>query len=189
MSRAYRIRVRESLSRVVTAKDGVSTRLEILEILPAEQMAELLAQELEGRGFERQGSALVRTDDGVTISVEPASGMVTVHIEGAEQVDLEREQEGRSYNETGPALAQVRKELQAAARKDLEKQAEREAAKLQSKLTDQLEGMLGDLRKELDQAVNRVTAEALKRKAAQLGQIKELTEDPENGSLTIVVEV
>jgi hypothetical protein len=189
MSRAYRIRVRESLSRVVTAKDGVSTRLEILEILPAGQMAELLARELEGRGFERQGEVLARTEDGVTVTVEPATGTVTVQVEGAEQVDLECEQEGRSYNETGPALDHVRKELQAAARKGLEKQAEREAAQLQSKLTDQLEGMLADLRKELDQAVNRVTAEALKRKAGQLGQIKELTEDPENGSLTIVVEV
>jgi len=41
------------------------------------------------------------------------------------------------------------------------------------------------LRKELDQVANRVTAEALKRKAAQLGQIKEMTEDPESGSLFV----
>ena len=50
-------------------------------------------------------------------------------------------------------------------------------------------GRLGDLRRELDQDVNRVTAEALKRRAAQIGQIKEMTEDPQSGSLTIVVEV
>ena len=43
--------------------------------------------------------------------------------------------------------------------------------------------------KQLDQATNRATAKALKQKAAQIGQIKELTEDPESGSLTIVVEV
>ena len=45
------------------------------------------------------------------------------------------------------------------------------------------------MRKELNEAVNAVTREALKRKAAQLGQIKEMTEDPEAGSLTIKVEV
>jgi hypothetical protein len=56
-------------------------------------------------------------------------------------------------------------------------------------VTDRLEGQLRDLRQELDQVVNRVTAESLKRKAAQLGQIKEMTEDPQAGSLTIVVEV
>ena len=33
------------------------------------------------------------------------------------------------------------------------------------------------------------TAEALKQKAAQLGQIKEMTEDPQSGSMTIVLEV
>ena len=37
--------------------------------------------------------------------------------------------------------------------------------------------------------MNRVTAEALKIKAAPMGQIKEITEDEEAGSLTIVVEV
>jgi hypothetical protein len=45
------------------------------------------------------------------------------------------------------------------------------------------------LKKELNGAINRVTAEALKQKAAQIGQIKEVTEDPESGSLTIKVEV
>jgi len=43
---------------------------------------------------------------------------------------------------------------------------------MQTKVTDRLEAQLGGLREELDQVVNRVTAEALKRKAAQLGQIK-----------------
>ena len=50
-------------------------------------------------------------------------------------------------------------------------------------------GQIRPLRAELDKAVNRATAEALKQKAAKIGQIKEMTEDPESGSLTIVVEV
>ncbi len=60
---------------------------------------------------------------------------------------------------------------------------------MQTKVTDRLEQQLAGLRQELNQVVNRVTAEALERKAAQLGQIKELTEDPQTGSLTIVLEV
>ena len=48
---------------------------------------------------------------------------------------------------------------------------------------------MDDVRKELGQAINRVTAEALKRKAASIGQIKHMTEDPQSGSLTITVEV
>jgi chromosomal replication initiation ATPase DnaA len=72
---------------------------------------------------------------------------------------------------------------------DLAKQAEHEQTKVQAEATKRLEGHLADLRKELNGAVNRVTAEALKRKAAQIGQIKEVTEDPQSGSLTIKVEV
>jgi len=79
----------------------------------------------------------------------------------------------------------LRQELQ----RDLEKKVGDKTSGLQSKVTDRLEGQLGDLRQDLDKVVNRVTAEALKRKAASLGQIKEITEDPQSGSMTIVVEV
>jgi FtsH ternary system domain X5 len=189
MSRAYRIRVRESLRKLVTARDRVSTQLEVLEILPAEQMAALLGQELERRGFQRDGDVLVRTKDGVTVTVDPQTGTVTVAAEGSQKLNLEVEREGRAFDDAGPGATQTRKVLKEQAQKDLQKQAEREEAKLQSEVTDRLAGQLADLRTELDQAVNRVTAEALKQKAAQMGQIKEMTEDPQTGSLTIVVEV
>ncbi len=83
----------------------------------------------------------------------------------------------------------MEKELREQLVQSLEKQAQRQAADLQTQVTDRLERELRDLRPELDQAANRVTGAALKQKAAQLGQIKEMTEDPQTGSLTIVVEV
>jgi hypothetical protein len=189
MSRAYRIKVRESLKRVVRARDHVSTQLEVLEILPAREMAELLSQELQGRGFQQQGEELVRQRDGVTVRVDPRTGTVTIQAEASEHVHLEGEKEGRAYDDAGPDAKRVKKGLEEGLRKDLEKQAQEHAGKLQSQVTDRLERQLADLRQELDQAVNRVTAEALKRKAAQMGQIKELTEDPQTGSMTIVLEV
>ena len=51
MSRAYRIKVSESLHKIIRAEDRVSTCLEILNVLPQEEMAELLAQELQRRGY------------------------------------------------------------------------------------------------------------------------------------------
>jgi hypothetical protein len=189
MSRSYRISVRESVHRVIRAEDRVSTQLEVLEVLPPEQMAGLLADELARRGFERDGNHLVRKQDGVTVAVDPHSGTVTVVAECAEEAKVEGQKEGRTWDDSGPQSRQVRETLRKELRKDLEKKVQDKASKLQSKVTDQLEGQLSDLRQELDQVVNRVTAEALKRKAAQLGQIKEMTEDPQSGSLTIVVEV
>jgi hypothetical protein len=189
MSRAYRIRVRESLKMVLRAHDKVSTQLEILEILPPEQMAQLLAEELERRGFERRGPALVRQQGGVSVSVNCATGEVAVQAEASEKVRLEGEKEGRAYDDVGPSGKKAREALREELQQQLESEARKREARLQSAVTDKLEGQLTDLRGELDQAVNRVTAEALKTKAAQLGQIKEITEDPQSGSMTIVLEV
>lgn len=190
MSRAYRIKVNESLSRVIRAGDHVKTQLELLEILPAENMAALLEKELAGLGFERQGKLLVREQNGVTVEVNPKTGTVTARIEADQELDLEKEADATVYDDLD---RKHKKQIQDAKREELQKQMEAEAAaqekKLQSEVTDRLEAELVDLRGELDQAVNRVTAEALKQKAAQIGQIKEMTEDQETGSLTIVLEV
>ncbi|HZU38832.1 MAG TPA: hypothetical protein VFA18_23085 [Gemmataceae bacterium] len=187
MSRAYRIRVRESLRRTLRATDRVSSQLELLQVLPAEDMAALLAEELKRRGFQEQGPKLVRQGGGITVTIEPASGTVTVQAEAADQVVLQGERQGAYYEDNGPGHIQTK--LRQAIQGELEEQAKAKQAELQKDVTARLEGQLADLQQELDQVVNRVTAEALKRKAAQIGQIKELTEDPQNGSLTIVLEV
>jgi hypothetical protein len=189
MSRSYRIAIRETLRRVVRAHDRVSTQLEILEVLPADRMAELLARELEGRGFRREGDTMVRDEDGVRVSVDPRTGTVTVSAETAREVDLTQHKEGRAYDDVGASAKAVRDQLREEAKKELEIQAERRTAELQTEVTDRLERKLGDVRRDLDQSVNRVTAEALKEKARQMGRIKEMTEDPQTGSLTIVFEV
>jgi hypothetical protein len=168
----------------------VSTQLELLEILPRAQMAELLAEELAGRGFQRRNQALVRREKGVTVTIDPDTGTVTVQAVADEQVQLKGEKEGAGYGDRGGSgRKQAQQQLREALRQDLEKEAAKKTADLQQQVTDRLEARLGDVQQELDQVVNRVTAEALKRKAAQIGQIKNITEDPQNGSLTIVLEV
>jgi hypothetical protein len=189
MSRSYRVSVKESVRRTIRAEDRVSTCLEILEVLPPEQMAGLLRDELERRGFEQHGKVLVRREEGVTISVDPETGTVTVAVAQSEQVSVEAEKHGRAFDDAGPNATHIKQQLRGELKQELEKKVDQQKETLQSKVTDKLEGRLSDLRQELDQVVNRVTAEALKRKAAQLGQIKEMTEDPQAGSLTIVVEV
>src|SRR5258707_5923878 len=98
MSRAYRIRVRESLTRVIRAHDQVSTQLELLEVLPREQLAEMLGDELEARGFKREGRTAVRAAKGVTVKVELDTGTVRVRAETAREVTLDGEKEGRAFD-------------------------------------------------------------------------------------------
>lgn len=190
MSRAYRIRVKESLSRILRASDHVSTQLEILEILPPEEMAGLLSDQLKGRGFEEEDGKLIRRrEDGITITVDASSGTVSVESESSEDVELKGERGGYIYDDEGPSRGEAQEQLRKELKQDLEKQAAKRSEQLQKVATEKLEQELLGLRKELDEAVNRVTAEALKRKAAQIGRIKEMNEDPEGESLTIVVEV
>ena len=190
MSRSYRICVRESINKVIRAEDHVSTNLEMLEVLPPEQMAGLLSDELERRGFQRsEGGTLIRRGQGVTVAVEPRTGTVSVRAETAENVEVEAIRDARVFDEASPQAQRLREKMRQEIKGDLAKKVVDKETEMQTAATDQLEAQLGGLREELDQAVNRVTAEALKRKAAQLGQIKHITEDPQAGSLTIVVEV
>ena len=167
----------------------MSSQLELLGILPPEQMADLLGLQLEERGFERDGSKAQRVQDGVEVEVDLESGEILVRSEGCREVEVEGERTGSAYDDYGPNQSKVKKQLEQELKKDLEEEVDQKRQKLQSEVTDQLEGQLRDIRKELEQAVNRATAEALKQKAASMGQIKDIAEDEDGGSLTIVVEV
>jgi hypothetical protein len=189
MSRSYRISVRECINRVIKAEDSITTQLEILEILPPEAMGKMLGDELEKRGYRREGDQLVKEEDGVVIVVDSQTGEVTVSSQASEETKSEGELHGRAYDDVGPHAGQVRENLRQELKRKLEKSVEEKTGKLQGKVTDQLEGKLPDLRKELDQVVNKVTAEALKEKARSMGQIKQISEDEQTGAMTIVVEV
>ena len=191
MSRAYRIRVKESLKRDLKAEDSIRTQIEMLEILPAEQMGEMLARELEARGFERQedGTLVRKSENGVCVTVEPCSGEVTIRAEAEDSVELEGHREGYGYDDVGPGNKHIKERLSNELKADLEKRADQHAEKVQTAATNKLEKELQDLQPEITEVANRVTAEALKQKAAQMGEIKEISEDRESGSLTIKVEV
>lgn len=189
MSRAYRISVRDSVRRTIRGEDSVGTCLELLEILPREAMLGLLRDELAGRGFQDEGGRLVRKDAGLSVSVDPGTGEVEARSEDCEEVELAAERRGWADEDIDGAREQAEASIRAGLRQELEAQADSRAEEARRRATGRLEAALGDLRAELDAAVNRVTAEALKRKAAQLGRIKEMTEDTQAGSLTIVVEV
>jgi hypothetical protein len=190
MSRAYRITVKESVTRDIKAGDEISTQLELLEILSPEAMGQLLREELKGRGFrEKDDGTLTRKDGGITVTVDPCHGEVTVKAEAKEKVTVEGTKDANSWDDAGPSRQTVTDKAREQLRKDLEKKVEKEQERLQTKATDELEKHLHDLQPEIAEVVNKVTREALKQKAAQLGTIKEIAEDDKSGSMTIKVEV
>ncbi|MEM9489217.1 MAG: hypothetical protein AAGC55_08735 [Myxococcota bacterium] len=190
MSRAYRISMSESVSRVVRVTDGVRTQLELLDVLPVEATCELLAQELAERGFERDGEEMVRRDeDGLELRVAvggDAPGQVTVRQTRESQLDFEVELARRTFKHTE---SQDRQQMQERLDQAVEQRQKDEESQLSAEVAETLERKLRDLRRELDQIATRVTAEGLKVRAGQLGEIREISEDPETGSLTIKVRV
>jgi negative regulator of genetic competence, sporulation and motility len=188
MSRAYRISVSESLNRVVQAEDGVCSKLELLPILSQEELGGLLTEELARRGFTQQGPVALRTEpDGVRVAIDVQTGDVSVTLAEQQAVELKAQGEEILTAEQGEAHAREKARAQARAR--LEERATDAQERLREDLTRRLEARLRDLKQELDGVTNRVTAEALKVRARQLGTVEEISEDPATGSLTIKVRV
>lgn len=190
MSRAYRITVKESETRHLKAGDEICTDIEILEILPPEDMATLLREELKKRGFEEQDDGtLVRKDGEITVKVDPCTGEVSVKAETEATVSQEAKREASGYNDVGPNEKTLRERTKEQLKQDLDKKFDNEQSKLQNRATEALEKRLQELQPEISEVVNQVTRDALKQKAQQMGTIKEISEDAESGSLTIKVEV
>lgn len=190
MSRAYRITVRESETRTIRGADEISTRLELLDILPPEDTAGLLKGALVEQGFkEGEDGRMTRQDGGLTVAVDPCDGTVTVTSEVAEQVGLEARRHTSGYDDIGPTEKEIRERMKDQLKADLDKKAEQEAARLQGEATEKLERHLDELQPELARVVNKVTREALKQKARQMGTVKEVSENAETGELLIKVEV
>jgi len=187
VSRAYRVSVKGSVHRVVHVEDGVCTSLEMLPILPKERMGEILAAELAKRGFTRDGNTSRRTeDDGVIVEVDLTNGAVSVKAEATADIKVDKERTERVYEE-------MLERGRAAAQERVDREAQREAKdaedKARTEVAGRLEKKLGDLRRELDAITNRVTADSLKEKARQLGEIEQMHEDKDSGELTITVKL
>lgn len=184
MSRAYRITIEESLRHHAQAEDGVISQLELLPILSAARTSELLAQELVQRGFQVDGDCATRREaDETVIEVQLSDGKVKVSARETQALELKVKK--TAVLQQPSSEADMRKTAQEA----LAVQAKEEEQKLKERVTERLTQRLKDLRGELDQVVNRVTAGSLKERAGQLGTIEEMTENAETGELTIKVRV
>jgi hypothetical protein len=172
--------------RTVHVEDGVQSSLEMLPILARERQAELLAAELEKQGFSRDGSVARRKDkDGIEISVDLETATVTVRL-GADAKLAESIERRASVGieRQGEAEAALRDDVM----RDLDERLAQRTEALRREVTQRLERKLGDLRKELDEAVGRATVAALTEKAASLGHIESVVSD-DAGNVAIKVKL
>jgi hypothetical protein len=108
-----------------------------------------------------------------------------VKVSARESQSLELKVKKTAVLQQPSSEADLRKTAQDA----LAVRAQEEEQRLKERVTERLTQRLKDLRAELDQVVNRVTANSLKERASQLGTIEEMTEDAQTGELTIKVRL
>lgn len=187
MSRAYRIRIADSVRRHVTIEDGVCTTLDVLPLLAEEAMAELLRDELARRGFsEREGGLFEKDDAGVTLRVDAATRQVSVIAKRDATFEAEHDAEVRSVIANEAERARVEGER---VREALERTIEGGVARTRRELSTVAADALESMREELDAISTSVTRQALEKKASQLGEIRSIEEDASTGSVTIRVRV
>jgi hypothetical protein len=186
MSRRYRLHIRESITRVVHVEDHVEAALELLPVLAPERLSQLLADELARRGFTRAGGDMIRTeDDGTEVRIALGQGTISIRAQAEAEIARTTEKEKVVPEERRD---QAEADLRAQTRRALEAEIEREREEHRRALTARLEAKARELQRELDDVTSRVTATALKERAAQLGEIESVHEG-EDGSLTIKVRV
>ncbi len=152
----------------MTAEDRLRMELDLLPILPPAEMEGLLRDALERGGWSRRGDGVVTTRGGAEVRVE--DGVVTATLAGRRQVTAQ----GSSV-----AAAEQAAKAQAA--------GTREA--LEAEITRKLTKVEAELRGELECAVQRVYVEALKKKAAQMGEVEHTDERVEDGEVTLTIRV
>jgi hypothetical protein len=188
MSRAILIRVSESVVRTVHVEDGVESPLEMLPILPPDRQAEILAKELEGLGFEREGDTCKRTEpDGIEVTVDLKNSKVSVKLGASSDLQETLERQARSYDDArdrGSVEDNLRDQVIA----ELDERLSERTEALRRQVTQQLERKLGDIRTELDGAIGRATVSSLTERAAQIGQVESVLGD-EAGNVTIKVKI
>lgn len=186
-SRPYRIKVRESIQETVVADDSVTSKLDLVPILPPEGMADISRTILKEHGFEEDGGgAMSRERDGIKVTIDPTSGAVEARAEGSTDIDISDEEDAGGWC---PCSARNKDRVIEAMRKRLRKQADGIAASLQELVTGKLSRSLADLGCEMEQIANQITARSLKRKAQEIGTIKRIHHNDQTGEIAIVVEV
>jgi len=171
MSRGYQVQW-VSAKSCVEHSDHVEIGLSLLDILPKDQMGAMLRDELERDGWTKQADGTLQTVlDGTTVILDKDGTSVRIEKTASKDVSV------RSTNADD-------------ADRQLTVAEERAKEQMGAELTKVLVKAEGDVRASVDKAVQKVYVEALKKKAASMGDITSIVEGQgENGALEVTIKV
>jgi len=193
MSQCYRVQLQESISRRVDGSDSISYPIELTEILPADEMKDILRGVLTEAGWEADkdnpDQFTITGTEGEIITIDLEEMEVTAELTDEKEVSTEVTAGARSGRSQGHAEHLAKSELQQkaeAAGDSIEESARRE---LRQQLRDKLAKSEDERMRTLNEVLQRVYAESLKRKAGQLGDIMEVQESTDDDNYELVIRV
>jgi FtsH ternary system domain X5 len=190
MSYPYRVVVTKSVEEVVDAKDRVVAKVTLTPILPPEAMREVLRDVLLGRGWTESepGKLSRKNENDEEQEFDLQALTVTTQLETKATIKKEKTVElvGDAWRKED--IDTQKERLREKAGKDLEKrlavtddERARKRETLEKDLAERLEKGDSGRKKDLNEALLQVYAEALKKKAASLGNVTSVREERRDG--------
>lgn len=194
MSQCYRVQLKESVSRVVKGEDSISYPIELTQILPADEMFELLKQELKEKGWQAEDDSetifVTEGSGGEKLSIDLETMELTASIVTEREVKTVAEVESASEHSDAHAQQQAKQALaqEVSMRGDqIEDAGNKE---LQDEVTEQLAESESDRQRQINEILQKVYSESLKKKAHELGDVMEVAESTsDDGEYELTIRI
>jgi len=189
MSRCYRVSLKESITRTVTASDAMTHQVELEGILSSEDMNNILRDALKEEGWteSEDGKYTLESDDGENLVWDIEEGTVTASLEEDKSFEKEVVVSGGGENEKSANADAKKKMEQQKKRVDID--AEDVQRRLRKKITAKLEENEANRKKKLNRVIRKTYNEALKQKAGLLGTIQSIDENQEGDDHSMTIRV
>lgn len=189
MSQLYHIQLKASVSETYDLSDKTVHQLDLTEILPEDEMKDILKGRLQERGYEEKEPGIwsKQQEGGVEVNINLENMELSAHIKEEKELETEVAVRGSGYSREN-ARNEARNQLSHAQDSAKEK-LDAEGQKLQRQLTKQLEEGEQERLREVNEILQEVYAESLKRRAGQLGEIMEIHESKEQGQYELTIHV
>lgn len=190
MSQLYKIQLKTSVSESFTLNDAIVHRLDLTSILPQEEMVDILKGVLTQEGFVEQedGTYTAQGADGEVIVFDLDEMQVSAQLEEEKSLQTDVVVQGQAWDSRSEARHNAQAQLRDA--KDAAKsQLETESKKLQKELSQKLADGESARVRQMNEILQQVYAESLKRKAGQLGDIMDIKESTHEGQYELVIHI
>ena len=179
MSQTYRVKLKNAVSRRVSADDSVSYPISLTDVLSHAEMKDLLRERLQEKGFEevegKPGQLKKKGSAGEDIVVDLDQMQVTATIVEEKEVSMEVQVEGVSESRKHAQQVAEQKLAEKSRAADRELRT-RVSDEVQKKVTKRLEDSEEERMRLLNEVMQEVYADAVKQKARTLGDVVDVRE-------------